>query len=83
MKRFTSKMYLVTYECGIGKKNLPGFSRSYGIVGVFNKPTEASRHIVKLEKEQEKKSPRERIQYKQKIIDTEYPLTTELFRFEY
>ena len=78
MKRFTSKMYLVTYECGIG-----GFRRSYGIVGVFNKPTEASRHIVKLEKEQEKKSPRERIQYKQKIIDTEYPLTTELFRFEY
>ena len=78
MKRFTSKMYLVTYECGIGR-----FSRSYGIVGVFNKPTEASRHIVKLEKEQEKKSPRERIQYKQKIIDTEYPLTTELFRFEY
>ena len=78
MKRFTSKMYLVTYECGIG-----GFSRSYGIVGVFNKPTEASRHIVKLEKEQEKKSARERIQYKQKTIDTEYPLTTELFRFEY
>lgn len=78
MKRFTSKMYLVTYECGVG-----GFSRSYGIVGVFNKPTEASRHIIKLEKEQEKKSARERIQYKQKIIDTEYPLTTELFRFEY
>lgn len=78
MKRFTSKMYLVTYECGIG-----GFSRSYGIVGVFNKPKEASRHIVKLEKEQEKKSPRESIQYKQKMIDIEYPLTTELFRFEY
>jgi hypothetical protein len=78
MKRFTSKMYLVTYECGIG-----GYSRSYGIVGVFNKPTEASRHIAKLEKEQEKKSPRERIQYKQKTLDIENPLTTELFRFEY
>lgn len=70
-------MYLVTYECRMGD------IRSYGIVGTFNKPTEASRHIVKLEKEQEKKSARERIQYKQKILDIENPLTTELFRFEY
>ena len=78
MKRFTSKMYLVTYECGMGR-----YGRSYGIVGTFNKPTEASRHIAKLEKEQEGKLPAQRIQYRIKTLDLDNPLTTELFTFEY
>lgn len=78
MKHFTSKMYLVTYECGMG-----GYCRSYGIVGTFNKPTEASRHIAKLEKEQEGKRPAQRIQYRIQTLDLDNPLPTELFTFEY
>lgn len=78
MKHFTSKIYLVTYECGIGR-----YSRSYGISGAFNKPTEASRHIAKLEKEQSNKMPAQKIQYRIQTLDLDNPLTTELFRFEY
>jgi hypothetical protein len=59
------------------------YGRSYGIVGAFNKPTEASRHIAKLEKEQEGKLPAQRIQYRIQTLDLDNPLTTELFTFEY
>lgn len=72
-------MYLVTYEYGQGLGN-----RRYGIVTVFNKPTEANRHIVKLKKvEEDKGFGSNKIEYKIQILDLNDPLPKELFRFDY
>ena len=79
MKHFTSKIYLVTYEHGQGLGN-----RKYGIMGAFNKPTEASRHIAKLQKvENDKGFGANKIEYKVQILDLDNPLPKELFAFDY
>ena len=79
MKRFTSKMYLVTYEYGQGLGN-----RKYGIMGAFNKPTEASRHIAKLQKvEDDKGFGANKIEYKVQTLDLDSLMPKELFAFNY
>ena len=79
MKHFTSKMYMVTYEYGQGLGN-----RKYGIMGVFNKPTEANRHITKLKKvENDKSFGVNKIEYRIQTLDLNDPFPKELFTFNY
>jgi hypothetical protein len=83
LKRFTSKMYLVTYEHGTGN-----YSKAYGIAGVHNKATDASIHMQKLVDAEDKLhgcsfvSARKK-SYNIKVVDLSNQLATQLFEYNY
>jgi hypothetical protein len=75
LHRFTSKIYLVTYERGTGQLGC----REYGVVKVFNKAKPARRYLEQLKLQHQPN----RIEYDLKVIDMDNPLTTQLFYYAY